>query len=138
MKLLGGLLLSLMLTGLPFMVVILGSLLIYAHFAMPHLSGDVLVQQVLTGITPPSLICVPLFILGANLITAGDAAPRLVNMMRVSSRGISPVDCPLPPMPVAPSLAQYPAPPRRRSLRWGKPCVRCSWTPATKARFPLG
>ncbi len=83
MKLLGGLLLSLMLTGLPFMVVILGSLLIYAHFAMPHLSGDVLVQQVLTGITPPSLICVPLFILGANLITAGDAAPRLVNMMRV-------------------------------------------------------
>jgi len=72
-----------MLLGFPFMVVILGSLLLYGHFEMPALSGDVLVQQMLTGITPSALICVPLFILGANLITAGDAAPRLVNMIRV-------------------------------------------------------
>ena len=83
MKLLGGMLLSMMLTGFPFMVVILGALLVYAYFEMPALTGEVLVQQILTGITPPALICVPLFILGANLITAGDAAPRLVNMIRV-------------------------------------------------------
>ncbi|MDF3131117.1 TRAP transporter large permease [Kiritimatiellaeota bacterium B1221] len=83
MSVLWGMMVSMLLTGFPFVVVILGSLLVYAHFHMPELTGDVLVQQMLTGITPPTLVCVPLFILGANLITAGDAAPRLVNMIRV-------------------------------------------------------
>ncbi|MDA3873865.1 MAG: TRAP transporter large permease [Kiritimatiellae bacterium] len=83
MSVLWGMMVSMMLTGFPFVVVILGSLLVYAHFQMPELTGDVLVQQMLTGITPPTLVCVPLFILGANLITAGDAATRLVNMIRV-------------------------------------------------------
>lgn len=83
MKILWTSLIVMMLAGFPFMVVILGSILLYGHFEMPALTGDVLVQQVLTGITPPALICVPLFILGANIITAGDAAPRLVNMIRV-------------------------------------------------------
>ena len=83
MSVLWGMMVSMMLTGFPFVVVILGSLLVYAHFQMPELTGDVLVQQMLTGITPSTLVCVPLFILGANLITAGDAAGRLVNMIRV-------------------------------------------------------
>ncbi len=83
MKLLWGMMVGMLLTGFPFVVLILCSLLVYARFHMPELTGDVLVQQMLTGITPPSLVCVPLFILGANLITAGDAAPRLVNMIRV-------------------------------------------------------
>lgn len=83
MSVLWGMMVSMMLTGFPFVVVILGSLLVYAHFQMPELTGDVLVQQMLTGITPSTLVCVPLFILGANLITAGDAATRLVNIIRV-------------------------------------------------------
>ena len=83
MNLLWMLMLAMMLLGFPFMVVILGSLLAYMGIEMPDLNTQVLVQQILTGITPPSLICVPMFILGANIMTAGQAAPRLVNMVKV-------------------------------------------------------
>lgn len=84
MNVVWGMMVSMLLTGFPFVVVILGALLVYMHFQMPGLiTGDALVQQMLTGITPPTLVCVPLFILGANIITAGAAAPRLVNMIRV-------------------------------------------------------
>jgi tripartite ATP-independent transporter DctM subunit len=83
MKLLWGMMVAMLLTGFPFVVLILGSLLVYTHFQTSPLTGEVMVQQMLNGITPTTLVCVPLFILGANLITAGAAAPRLVNMIRV-------------------------------------------------------
>jgi len=83
MKLLWGMMVTMLLTGFPFVVLILASLLVYIQFHDTVFTGQVIVQQILTGITPPTLVCVPLFILGANLITAGDAAPRLVNMVRV-------------------------------------------------------
>jgi len=71
-----------LLLGFPFMVVILGSLLLHLGVNMPAFNYHVLIQQVLTGITPPSLLCVPMFILGATIITSGEAAPRLINMIK--------------------------------------------------------
>jgi C4-dicarboxylate transporter, DctM subunit len=68
--------------GFPFMVVLLGSLILYVTIYMPTLNTNVLVQQVLTGIIPPALVCVPMFILAANIITSGQAAKRLIQMVK--------------------------------------------------------
>lgn len=73
-----------LLMGFPFMVLILGSLLLHVEIAMPSFNfSNVLVQQVLTGLTPPSLQAVPMFILGAGILTSGQAARRLIDMVRV-------------------------------------------------------
>ncbi len=82
MTLFGISLVSMLLFGFPFMVVLLGSLILYMVIYMPGLSFTVLVQQVLTGVTPPALVCVPMFILAASLITSGQAAGKLIRMVR--------------------------------------------------------
>lgn len=74
-----------LLLGFPFMVVILAPLLAYFKVAMPpHLDLSVIIQQIITGFTPPALVSVPMFILGANILTSGEAAKRLINMMKTS------------------------------------------------------
>ena len=73
---------AMLLLGFPFMVTILGPLITHISVNMPTLKMTVLVQQVLTGLTPPSLVCVPMFILAASIITSGKAARRLINMVR--------------------------------------------------------
>ena len=82
MTLFGISLVSMLLLGFPFMVVLLGSLILYIYFYMPGFNYTVLVQQVLTGVTPSSLVCVPMFILSASLITSGEAAGRLIRMVK--------------------------------------------------------
>jgi len=71
-----------LLLGFPFMVVILGSLLLHINITFPAFNFTVLIQQIINGMTPPALVCVPMFILGANIITSGQAAPRLINMVK--------------------------------------------------------
>ena len=73
---------SMLLLGFPFMVVILGSMLLHINLTFPGFNFTVLVQQLVTGMTPRALVCVPMFILGANMITSGEAAPRLINMVK--------------------------------------------------------
>ena len=73
---------AMLLLGFPFMVVILGSLLLFLGIQMPNMDLAIVVQQVIGGMSPPSLICVPMFILGANLMTSGQASPRLINMVK--------------------------------------------------------
>ncbi|MFP4066571.1 MAG: TRAP transporter large permease [Spirochaetaceae bacterium] len=72
-----------LLFGFPFMVLILGSLILQLQVNMPMFNMNVIVQQVLGGLTPPSLQAVPMFILGAAILTSGQAARRLINMVRV-------------------------------------------------------
>jgi len=71
-----------LLLGFPFMVVLLGSLILYFWIYMPGFNMHVLVQQVVSGIKPPALVAVPMFILGANIITSGKAAEKLINMVK--------------------------------------------------------
>lgn len=73
---------SMLLLGFPFMVVLLGSLILYITIYMPFMDPAVLVQQVLTGVTPSALVCVPMFILSANLITSGKSAQKLIRMVQ--------------------------------------------------------
>jgi tripartite ATP-independent transporter DctM subunit len=42
-----------------------------------------MVQQVIAGVTPPALVCVPMFILSASIITSGESATRLIRMIKV-------------------------------------------------------
>jgi C4-dicarboxylate transporter DctM subunit len=73
---------AMLLLGFPFMVTILGPLIAHISVDIPTLKMTVLVQQVLTGLTPPALVCVPMFILAASIITSGKAARRLINMVK--------------------------------------------------------
>ncbi len=74
-----------LLLGVPFMVTLLGSLMLYIF----TYSGDsaprimmTMVQQVMSGITPPALVCVPMFILAASIITSGKSATKLIDMIK--------------------------------------------------------
>ncbi len=71
-----------LLLGFPFMVVLLGSIFLYITFFLPEVNPHMMVQQVLTGISPPSLVAVPMFILGANILTVGNSAQRLIDMVK--------------------------------------------------------
>jgi C4-dicarboxylate transporter DctM subunit len=82
MTLFGISMVTMLLFGFPFMVVLLGSLILYILVYMPGFNFLVLVQQVLTGVTPPALVCVPMFILAANIITSGKSAEKLINMVK--------------------------------------------------------
>ena len=82
MTLFGISLISMLLFGFPFMVVLFGSLILYISVYMPNFSFFILVQQALTGITPPALVCVPMFILSAYLITSGESAEKLIRMVK--------------------------------------------------------
>jgi TRAP-type uncharacterized transport system fused permease subunit len=42
-----------------------------------------MVQQIITGVTPSALVCVPMFILSASIITSGESAGRLIRMLKV-------------------------------------------------------
>jgi tripartite ATP-independent transporter DctM subunit len=71
-----------LLFGFPFMVVLLGSLMLYLTVYMPAFQFPILVQQVLTGVTPSAMVCIPMFILSANLITSGKSAEKLIRMVQ--------------------------------------------------------
>ena len=86
MTLFGTSLLVMLLFGFPFMVTLLGSLILYLFVYMPDFAPRMLltmVQQVITGVTPPALVCVPMFILSASIITSGESAGRLIRMIKV-------------------------------------------------------
>ncbi len=85
MKLFGISLTFMLLFGFPFMVTLLGSLMLYIYIYMPDLAPKLMVtmvQQVITGIAPPALVCVPMFILSASIITSGQSAGHLIRMIK--------------------------------------------------------
>jgi tripartite ATP-independent transporter DctM subunit len=76
---------AMMLFGFSFMVTLLGSLILYVYVYMPDFAPKLIttmVQQVITGVTPPALVCVPMFILSASIITSGESAGRLIRMIK--------------------------------------------------------
>lgn len=42
-----------------------------------------MIQQIVSGISQPALVCVPMFILSATIITSGESAGRLIRMLKV-------------------------------------------------------
>ena len=75
-----------LLFGFPFMITLLGSLILYLVIYMPDMVQpmiNVLVQQIITGVSQPALVCVPMFILSASIIITGESAARLIRMLKV-------------------------------------------------------
>ncbi len=75
---------SMLLIGFPFMVILLASLILYLVVYMPEMAPKlilIMVQQVITGISPPALVCVPMFILSASIVTSGESAKKLIQMI---------------------------------------------------------
>jgi tripartite ATP-independent transporter DctM subunit len=78
-------LVAMLLLGFPFMVTLLGSLMIYIFCYMTDIAPQIMitmVQQVVSGVTPPALVCVPMFILSASIITSGKSASKLIDMIK--------------------------------------------------------
>ncbi len=85
MTLFGISLATMLLFGFPFMVTLLGSLIMYVYLYMPDMAPKflmIIVQQVITGVSSPALVCVPMFILSASIITSGESAGRLIRMIQ--------------------------------------------------------
>ena len=82
LQLMGVVAFTLLLLGFPFMVVLIATFLVVSFFFFPDLNLNILIQQILSGIKPLSLVCVPMFILAANIITSGQAAKRMINMVK--------------------------------------------------------
>lgn len=79
----------LLLLGFPMMIPLIAG----AFVGVIFLFGDIgkstfLVQQMLGGIRPSSLIAVPMFILAADIMTRGHSADRLIDMVMVFVRHI--------------------------------------------------
>lgn len=83
LQLMGAVAFTLLFLGFPFMVVLIATFLVVSFFFFPDLNLNILVQQILGGIKPASLVCVPMFILAANIITSGQAARKMINMVKV-------------------------------------------------------
>ena len=80
---------ALLLLGFPMMIPLIAG----AFIGVLQLFGDVdktefMVQQMLGGIRPASLIAVPMFILAADIMTRGQSADRLIDMVMAFVRHV--------------------------------------------------
>ncbi|WP_288903701.1 TRAP transporter large permease [uncultured Sneathiella sp.] len=72
----------LLLAGLPMMIpLLLGAFYGFYELFNGFSKMDFMVQQMLAGIRPASLIAVPMFILAAEIMTRGQSAGRLIDMV---------------------------------------------------------
>lgn len=72
---------GLLLLGFPMKVPLLASALAVLVIFFPDVNGAVLIQQAIGGIVPSALLAVPMFILAADIMTRGQAADRLLNVV---------------------------------------------------------
>lgn len=76
------LLLGLLFAGFPMMVPLAATALAVLWIYFPgDITPAILVQQWIGGVTPAALIAVPMFILAADIMTRGQAADRLLDMV---------------------------------------------------------
>ncbi|WP_432474850.1 TRAP transporter large permease [Amphritea sp. HPY] len=72
----------LLLLGFPMMIPLLAATLIGFYFQfMGFDNSQFMIQQMLAGIKPASLIAIPMFILAADIMTKGRSATRLIDMV---------------------------------------------------------
>ncbi|MBZ5487592.1 TRAP transporter large permease [Halomonas aquamarina] len=73
---------ALLLLGFPMMVPLIAAAIIGFYMMFDGFGQmDTLIQQMMAGIRPASLIAVPMFILAADIMTRGQSANRLIDMV---------------------------------------------------------
>ncbi|MER0236658.1 TRAP transporter large permease [Fulvimarina sp. MAC8] len=70
----------LLLLGFPMMIPLIAATLVGFLIYLP-IPADIMIQQMLAGIRPAALIAVPMFILAADIITKGQSADRLIDLV---------------------------------------------------------
>lgn len=73
---------TLLFLGFPFFVVLVGTSLVTLVFFFPDTNLTLLVQQVVSGVKPASLVAIPMFILAGDLITSGRAIGKLIDLVK--------------------------------------------------------
>ncbi len=76
-----GVMLLLLFMGYPMKVPLIAAALLVALVWFPGADPETLVQQMIGGVTPSALIAVPMFILAAEIMTRGQAADRLLDLV---------------------------------------------------------
>ena len=76
-----GVMIVLLLAGFPMMMPLLSAAILAFLIYFPDLIIQQLVQQMIGGVKPASLIAIPMFILAADIITRGHSADRLVDLV---------------------------------------------------------
>lgn len=68
--------------GFPMMVPLIAATLIAFFFYLDAVSPTIIIQRMIGGVQPSSLIAVPMFMFAADIITRGHSADRLVDMVK--------------------------------------------------------
>ena len=76
-----GVMLVLLFIGYPMKVPLVAAALLAVLFWLPGADPTTLIQQMIGGVQPAALIAVPMFILAAELMTRGQAADRLLDVV---------------------------------------------------------
>ncbi|MFC0014084.1 MULTISPECIES: TRAP transporter large permease [Allobacillus] len=71
----------LLLLNFPMMIPLILAPVVIMLIYNPNLSMDILMKQLMTGIESPVLLCVPLFIFAADIMTAGKTSQRLLDFV---------------------------------------------------------
>lgn len=71
----------LLLLGFPMKVPLLAATFLTFLFYFPDLPVEVMIQQMIGGVEPAALLAVPMFIFAAEVMTRGQAADRLLNLV---------------------------------------------------------
>lgn len=74
--------LGLLLLGFPMKVPLLAATLLGMVLFYPGASPEVIIQQMIGGVKPAALIAVPMFVFAADIMTRGQAANRLLDMVQ--------------------------------------------------------
>jgi tripartite ATP-independent transporter DctM subunit len=75
------LLVVLLLLGFPLVVPLVTASVVALATAVPGLGTEIVVQQMIGGVKPAALVAVPMFILAADVMTSGQTANRLLDLV---------------------------------------------------------
>ncbi len=76
-----GAMVILLVAGFPMMITLIGSTLLGLQLYFPDVNPQQLVQQMIGGVKPASLVAVPMFMFAADVITRGHSADRLLDVV---------------------------------------------------------
>ena len=76
-----GIMITFLLLGFPMLVPLLVASLAAFVLYYPSMSPAIMIQQIIGGISPAALIAVPMFILAADIMTKGQTANRLMDVV---------------------------------------------------------
>jgi tripartite ATP-independent transporter DctM subunit len=76
-----GTMVVLLLLGFPMMIPLIGATMLGFFVFFSGMKPEIMIQQMIGGVKPAALIAVPMFIFAADIVTKGQAADRLLDLV---------------------------------------------------------